>query len=243
VDTSPDAAWRNRLRDLVTQWDLPASTAGRLGILLERLAADEHAPTTVRDPAVAVDAHVADALVALEFDEIRAATSLADIGAGAGVPSLVLAAARPELQVFAVESVQKKAAFITQTAQAMSLDNVEVVPLRAEEWAEGHEEMDVVTARAVAPLAVLVEYAAPLLRVGGTLVAWKGLRDPVEEGGGVDAAAATGLEAGEIRAVRPFRGAKGRSLHLYSKVGSTPNRYPRRPGMARKRPLGASGGA
>lgn len=242
MHASPDAPWRQRLRDLADQWSLPSSAPGRLGILLERLAADEHAPTTVREPGIAVDAHVADSLSGLEVPALRDADTIADLGAGAGLPSLVLAAARPEARVVAVESIAKKAAFITQTAKAMGLENVEVIPLRAEEWDDGYEAMDVITARAVAPLAVLVEYAAPLLREGGTFVAWKGVRDEVEVAGGRQAAELVGLEPGEILAVAPFRGARDHALHVYSKVSPTPDRYPRRPGMARKRPLGPSGG-
>jgi 16S rRNA (guanine527-N7)-methyltransferase len=71
-------------------------------------------------------------------------------------------------------------------------------------------------------------------------VAWKGRRDAVEEADGAAAARATGLEAAEIRPVRPFPGADHRHLHLYLKVGLTPNHYPRRAGMARKRPIRAS---
>ena len=92
----------------------------------------------------------------------------------------------------------------------------------------------------MAPLPVLVEYAAPLLAPGGALVAWKGRRDAGEERDGAAAAAATGLEVAEVRPVQPWDGAEHLHLHLYVKVASTPNRYPRRPGMASKRPLRAS---
>jgi 16S rRNA (guanine527-N7)-methyltransferase len=241
MDLTPTAPWRTRLRDLTDEWSLPASAPGRLGILLERLAADDRSPTTVRDPAGAVDTHVADALSGLAIPAVREADTLADLGAGAGIPSLVLAAARPDLTVLAVESVGKKATYIEQTAQAMGLDNVTALPIRAEDFVD--EPVDVVTARALAPLAVLVEYAAPILREGGALVAWKGVRDEVEEEGGRLAGDATGLEPAEIVPVTPFPGARDRSLHLYLKVRPTPNRFPRRPGMARKRPLGPSGRA
>jgi 16S rRNA (guanine527-N7)-methyltransferase len=122
----------------------------------------------------------------------------------------------------------------------MGLANVEIVAARAESWPEGIASRDLVTARAVAPLAVLVEYAAPLLAPGGALVAWKGRRDEDEERDGAAAAAATGLEPREVRPVQPWNGAEHLHLHLYVKVASTPNRYPRRPGMASKRPLRAS---
>jgi 16S rRNA (guanine527-N7)-methyltransferase len=95
-----------------------------------------------------------------------------------------------------------------------------------------------VTARAVAGLPVLVEYAAPLLRLSGMLVAWKGARDPAEEELGRAAADEVGLALADVLRVEPFEGARNRHLHLYRKVAPTPGRFPRRPGMAAKRPLG-----
>src|SRR5436190_2082776 len=83
--------------------------------------------------------------------------------------------------------------------------------------------------------AVLVEYAAPLLALGGTFVAWKGEAAPAEIRDGRAAAARLGLEVGEVVPVEPFPGVERRTLHLYSKASETPPGYPRRPGMARKR--------
>jgi 16S rRNA (guanine527-N7)-methyltransferase len=231
---------RKRLAQLAERFELPAATAPALDALLELLAGDPTAPTTITDPATAVDAHVADALVALELEQVRAARRLADIGSGAGFPGLVLAAALPEAEVSLVESSSKKCAYLRRAADAMGLENVEAVPLRAEEWTEGLGRCDVVTARAVAPLNVLVEYAAPLLVDGGALVAWKGRRDGAEEVDGAAAATATGLASAAVRPVRPWNDAQNLHLHVYLKVGATPNRYPRRPGMASKRPLRAS---
>ena len=113
-------------------------------------------------------------------------------------------------------------------------------PERAEEWAAagGGAAYDAVTVRAVAPLAVLVEYAAPLLRLGGVLVAWKGARDGGEEAAGAAASARLGLEARAVVRVEPFAGARDRHLHVFLKQTPTPEGFPRRPGVARKRPLG-----
>jgi len=229
-----------RLDELAARHGLPPGTAGALARLLELLHADPAAPTTVRDPAAAVDAHVADALVALELDRVRTARRVADLGAGAGFPGLALAAALPGAVVALVEANGRKCAFLTRAAEAMGLANVEIVGARAESWPDGIGSRDLVTARAVAPLAVLVEYAAPLLTLDGALVAWKGRRDGDEERDGVAAAAATGLQLAEVRPVQPWNGAEHLHLHVYVKVDSTPNRYPRRPGMASKRPLRAS---
>lgn len=230
----------DRLAELTARYDLDARASAALSRLLGVVCGDPAAPTSVREPSVAVDTHVADALAALDLGPVRDAGSIADLGSGAGFPGLVLAAALPAAHVALVESNRRKCAFLERAAARMELSNVEIVPERAESWAAGLGTRDLVTARALAPLPVLVEYAAPLLALGGTLVAWKGGRDPGEESDGVVAAAATGLALTEIVPVRPWSGAERLHLHLYLKVGQTPNRYPRRPGMASKRPLGAS---
>ena len=231
---------RRRLSDLAEQYDLPAESIPALKTLLEILATDPAAPTTITDPLAAVDAHVADALVALDLDPVRRAGFIADLGAGAGFPGLGLAAALPAAHVALVEASAKKCAFLARTAEAIGLRNVEVVATRAEEWVDGAGRCDVVTARAVAPLNVLVEYAAPLLTDRGVLVAWKGRRDSEEDADASAAASATGLQPHAVRQVRPWEGAEHLHLHLYMKVRTTPNRFPRRAGMARKRPLRAS---
>ena len=231
---------RLRIEQLAARHALSPGAADALERLLELLHADPAAPTAVRDPATAVDAHVADALVALGVDRVRDARRIADLGAGAGFPGLVLAAALPDAEVALVEANGRKCAFLERAVEAMGLRNAAIVAERAESWAGGVDSRDLVTARAVAPLAVLVEYAAPLLAPDGALVAWKGRREAEEERHGAAAGAATGLEVGEVRAVEPWNGAEHLHLHVYMKVASTPNRFPRRPGMARKRPLRGS---
>jgi 16S rRNA (guanine527-N7)-methyltransferase len=226
---------------LVARFALPADAAPRIIALLTALD-DEHAPTTVRTPSEAVGVHLADSLVGLELEEIRTASAIADLGAGAGFPGLPLALALPDATVALVESIARKCAFIAAAAASARIENIEVVPARAEEWTDGIGRNDVVTARALAPLGVLAEYAAPLLREGGVLVAWKGRRDAEEEAIAAAAAEELGLEPVEIRAVAPYAGADHRHLHVLRKVAPTPARFPRRPGMARKRPLGAKAG-
>jgi 16S rRNA (guanine527-N7)-methyltransferase len=170
--------------------------------------------------------------------ELRTAGAIADVGSGAGFPGLVLAAALPRARVDLLESAGRKCAVITRLAAAARIGNAHPQPVRAEDWARDHgEAYDAVTARAVAPLAVLEEYAAPLLREGGVLVAWKGARDGAEEAAGAAAAAALGMELEEVRRVVPFEGARNRHLHVVRKAAPTPARFPRRAGMARKHPL------
>jgi 16S rRNA (guanine527-N7)-methyltransferase len=208
--------------------------------LLALLEADSSAPTTVRARTDAIDAHVADSLSGLELGQVREARRIADLGAGAGFPGLVLAAALPGAHVALVESAGRKSAWLGHAIVAMGLTNAAVVNARAEDWPAGLGAHDLVTARALASLNVLVEYAAPLLGEGGSLVAWKGRRDAAEEADGAAAAAQLGMEPAGVVRVQPFAAARDRYLHLYLKVGSVPDRYPRRPGMARKRPIQAS---
>jgi 16S rRNA (guanine527-N7)-methyltransferase len=231
---------RTRLQELAERYALGPEAVERLERLLELVAEEPAAITSVRDPERGVDVHVADALVALELEEVRSAGRLADLGTGGGFPGVVLAIAMPEARVALVESVGRKCAFLEGAVAALGLDNVEVVNARAEAWPAGLDAHDVVTARALAPLPVLLEYAAPLLRVGGVLVAWKTRLDPAEAADAAAAAALLGLGESRATPADPFEGSGERYLYLTSKVHSTPNGYPRRPGMARKRPLGAS---
>jgi 16S rRNA (guanine527-N7)-methyltransferase len=238
VTASSDLA--ARLDRLADRYELPARAERRFAALLDLVAAEPSAITTVRDPAVGVDVHVADSLVALDLPAVRAAQQIADLGSGGGFPGLALAIALPAARVALVESVGRKCAFLARAADELGLANVEVVNARAEAWQAGLGAHDLVTARAVAPLPVLVEYAAPLLALGGALVAWKGRREAAEEADGAAAAESLGMSTPEAIAVEPFATAQERHLYLSSKVSPTPARYPRRPGMARKRPLQAS---
>jgi 16S rRNA (guanine527-N7)-methyltransferase len=229
---------RETVEALAARLGLSGTAAGQLAALIEALGREPDPHSTVADP---VAEHLADSLSGLEVDALRGADRIADVGAGAGFPGLPLAVALPGARVELVESARRKAELIERLARAAGLSNARVVRARAEEWAvpgaEGREAYDAVTARAVAPLAVLVEYAAPLLHGGGALVAWKGARDEAEEEGGARAAAAVGMAPREVLRVTPFAGARRRHLHVFEKVAATPPGIPRRPGAARKRPL------
>jgi 16S rRNA (guanine527-N7)-methyltransferase len=227
----------SRLEELARRYGVGPAGVGALHAILELQAADPAASTTVRDPAQAVDRHLADSLAALDLPALRAAGRIADLGSGAGWPGLALAAALPDAHVALVESAIRHCRYLERAVAAGRLGNVEVVHARAEDWPAGLGAHDVVTARALAALPVLCEYAAPLLDDGGMLVAWKGQVEPAEAAGGAAAAAIVGLEPVEVRAVDPYPQAERRTLHVFRKVAPTPARFPRRPGMAVKRPL------
>jgi 16S rRNA (guanine527-N7)-methyltransferase len=213
--------------------------------LLAALAAEPDPHTSVADPEAALEVHVADSLSGLEVSEVASARRIADIGAGAGFPGLVLALALPRTQVDLIESAGRKTAVIDRLIQAVELGNARSVTARVEDFARvppmlggGREAYDAVTARALGPLAVLVEYAAPLLRMDGVLVAWKGARDASEESAGTAAAEKVGMAVGDVLPVQPYPTSSNRHLHVFRKIAPTPPEFPRRAGMARKRPLG-----
>jgi 16S rRNA (guanine527-N7)-methyltransferase len=218
----------------------PTEAEPALEALLEMLA-DPRAPISASTVRNARDVHIADSLSGLEIEPLAAAGRVADIGSGAGLPGLVLAACRPEARFDLIESLGRKCGFLGETAGRMGLENVTVVCERSEDWAssQGREAYDVVTARAVGSLATLTELASPLLREGGVLVAWKGARSEAEESELDRAAELLAMEPTEIRSVRPYSGSRDRHIHLLRKNGPTPNGLPRRPGMAAKRPFGS----
>lgn len=205
--------------------------------VLEVLAQDEHAPTAIREPTQAARVHIADSLAALELDSVRAAERIADIGSGVGFPGIALAVALPGAEVSLIESQRRSCAFLEKVCAAAEIENARVAWTRVEEWREGLSRYDVVVARALASQPVVLEYAAPLLRMGGTVVDWRGVRVQELEQEGDRAGLQLGLRRSEVRRVTPFPGAKDHHLHLFTKAHETPPRFPRRSGVARKRPL------
>jgi 16S rRNA (guanine527-N7)-methyltransferase len=224
---------------------LTAVQRRHLDALLAKLASDHAAPTSVRDPERARAVHVEDSLCGLDVPALAAAGRIADIGAGAGFPALVLAIALPGAEVTAIEATARKCEFMRGVARETEIGNVAVVAERAETWAlaeppeGGRGAYDAVTARAVGRLATLAELASPLLREGGLLVAWKGRRDAEEEAEAERAVGRTAMRPLEVLPVAPFAASRHRHLHVFEKSGPTPEGLPRRPGMAKKRPLGS----
>ncbi len=162
---------------------------------------------------------------------------IADLGSGAGVPGIAVAVTRPHARVVLVEASRGKAGFLEIVIRDLALANAEVLNVRAETLGrspEHRERYDAVTARAVAPLRVLVEYALPLLRIGGVGVFPKG-DSAVDEAAA--AAAAVRLLGGAIEVRRAPSPAVSTTVVVIRKVAPTPPAYPRRPGVPSRRPL------
>ncbi|MFI5199785.1 MAG: 16S rRNA (guanine(527)-N(7))-methyltransferase RsmG [Candidatus Limnocylindrales bacterium] len=227
--------------------DLPESTLTRLVDHLRLLIAWNGSInlTAIREPTAIVREHVLDSLAAVAMLHSHGADALLDLGSGGGFPGLPLALVLPTRQALLVESVGKKAAFLTAVRALMAPDgqpgSVEVFAGRAEALAaepSHRERWPAVVARAIAPLAELAELALPLVAPGGILVAWK--RRPLDA---ELAAAAPALE--RLGGGRPFSepvgisGLEDHVLVVIEKVGRSPAGYPRDPGRRRNRPIAA----
>lgn len=211
----------------------------RLETVLELLAAERASVSSVTDDR-AWKVHVEDSLTGLDVPELREATRIADVGAGAGFPGLVLAVALPDAQVDLIESISRKTAFITAAAEAASIPNATAITTRAEDLArtDARESYDVITFRAVARLSTIAELASPLLKEKGVMVAWKGKRDAEEEAELARAAEELSMSPEQILDVGHRAGSEHRHLHVVRKSGATPPSLPRKPGLAKKRPKG-----
>jgi len=222
---------------------LPAGFHDRIEAFV-RLLLDANARmnlTRIVEPDAVARLHLLDALSAVPLIDEWAPARALDLGSGGGVPGIVLALARPGVPWTLVDSVRRKAETLRGFVSALELARVTVVAERAEHLGRDpahREQHDLVTARACAALPVLAEYALPLVRIGGSVVAWKGLIGEEELRAGREAASSLGGEL-EIRGTGMAALGDHRFV-IIRKVTATPDRYPRRPGEPAKRPLGDS---
>jgi 16S rRNA (guanine527-N7)-methyltransferase len=218
---------------------LDAAARAKLEGVLSLLAAERASVSSVVDER-AWRVHVLDSLTGLEVPALREARRIADVGAGAGFPGLVLAVALPNARIDLVESVGRKCEFMRRAIEETGIDNAAVLNTRSEDLAaeEGREAYDAVTARAVGRLSTLAELASPLLKPNGVLVAWKGKRDENEEQQLRSASSALAMSPEQVIDVGDRAGSEHRHLHVIRKAGPTPGNLPRNPGIAKKRPKG-----
>ncbi|WP_411344543.1 16S rRNA (guanine(527)-N(7))-methyltransferase RsmG [Paenibacillus sp. WLX1005] len=184
--------------------------------------------------------HFYDSLTLAFYVDMHNVQSLADIGSGAGFPGIPLKIVFPHIQLRIVDSLNKRITFLQSVADRLALKQVELIHGRAEEVGrkEGYRDAhDLVTARAVARLAVLNEFCLPFVKTGGTFAAMKGsdLTEEIKE-----ARRSLGLLKGKIKQVHEFQlpiEQSDRHIVVIEKEGATPVRYPRKPGTPMKEPL------
>lgn len=189
--------------------------------------------------------HILDSLSCLIFEPLSRARSLVDVGSGGGLPGLPIKVLRPQMDVTLLEATAKKADFLRYVAGRLGLEGVRVVNDRVESAGKLEEyrgAYDMATVRAVAGLDVISEYCAPLVKKGGYVVSMKGPVDPQEMAAGEKAARLLKAEISGVIQV-PFLSElpeKRRNLVVLRKLAGTPERYPRKNGIPRKKPLGAA---
>lgn len=190
--------------------------------------------TAITDETQAWMRHIFDALTLLPHIASANATSLIDIGSGGGVPGIPLAITLAQLHVTLVESTGKKAAFLRDAVAQLELPNVTVINDRAETLGrqdEHREAYDIVTARAVGRLPVLLELTTPLAKVGGHVLAIKG-----EQADAEIAESKQALHRLHCTVTDTTRTPTG-TIITVEKLRSTPRLYPRRPGEPKRDPL------
>jgi 16S rRNA (guanine527-N7)-methyltransferase len=202
-------------------------------------AAGPHGRATGVAPGDAVRRNYAESLELLRIiDGAQGGPPLVDIGPGAGFPGLIIAAVQPAWEVHLLEPLKKRATLLEQLAAELGLPLVTVHPIRAEEAARGplRETAATVTARAVAPLRELLEYATPLAMPGGLLALPKGSGVLDELAEAPHALTALRCEVEAVVRTRP-EASETPYVVLVRKAGPTPRLYPRRPGIPHQRPL------
>ena len=165
---------------------------------------------------------------------------LADIGTGAGFPGIPITILRPQIHVTLIDSLAKRISFLDYLITQLNLRDIQTCHARAEDLGRNkkHRELyDVVVARAVAELPVLLEYCVPLLKVGGRLIAAKGIKPEDEISSAKNALNLLNSQIETLDKYKLANGADYRSLIVIRKNKSTPEKYPRQPGKPKKNPL------
>ncbi len=195
--------------------------------------------TAITDHEEVQEKHFLDSITLISSGKLTEGCSLIDIGAGAGFPSVPVKVVREDINLTMLDSLNKRINFLNDVIEKVGLKNAKALHFRAEEGGKNkelREKFDVATARAVADLAVLSEYALPFVKVGGYFVAMKG-NDPEEEiNNAKKAIKEMGGQIEEVKEVVLPSEIK-HCLVIVRKISQTPSKYPRKAGKPSKEPI------
>ncbi len=183
--------------------------------------------------------HFCDSLTLLKYEIIPENATLIDVGTGAGFPGMALKAARPDLRVTLLDSLNKRLIFLSEVCREMGADDVRLIHSRAEDAGreeEYREKYDYAVSRAVAPLNVLCEYCLPFVKLGGMFLAMKGKDAEEELSSAQNAIRALGAEVERIHTFE-LPDAGQRSIIALRKTAPTPALYPRSGKKIRNKPI------
>ena len=180
--------------------------------------------------------HFYDSLTINKIIDLNNCYTLCDIGSGAGFPGIVLKIAFPDLKITLVDSLNKRINFLNEVIKELNLKDIIAVHSRVEDFAKEHiEKYDLVTARAVAHLSILLEYGIPMLKIDGKFIAMKGSNSEVEESNNALKILNSIIIKQEEFSL-PIECSK-RNLILIEKTSKTPGKYPRRYSEIKKKRL------
>lgn len=185
--------------------------------------------------------HFLDSLILEKaFPLIKNNISVIDVGTGAGFPGIPLAIIYDNAEFTLIDSLNKRVNFLNEVITALSIENVNAVAGRAEELGKNssyREQYDLCVTRAVAEINLLSEYTLPFVKVGGKCIPYKSLQINDEIENGSKAISILGGEIDRVVEIDINGTDLYRNLLLINKIESTPSKYPRRPGIPKKKPL------
>ena len=195
--------------------------------------------TAITDHEEVLEKHFLDSITLLLSEKVTGGASLIDIGAGAGFPSMPVKIVREDINLTMLDSLNKRVNFLNHVVEEIGLKNAKAIHFRAEEGGKNkdlREKFDLATARAVADLAVLAEYAIPFVKVDGYFVAMKGNAPEEEINNAKKAIKEMGGQIEEVKEVILPSGIN-HCLVIIKKLSPTPSKYPRKAGKPSKEPI------
>jgi 16S rRNA (guanine527-N7)-methyltransferase len=190
-----------------------------------------------------IQEHLTDSLSCLIGGLVGPGDYVVDVGTGGGLPGVPLSIASPAIKMSLLESAEKKVSFLEHARSDLDLGHIEILHNRAEvvgRKREYREAFDLAVTRALAPLPVVLEYCTPLVRTRGAILAMKARLPEEELTQGIEASRELGVELREVQKVDYIAQLpqKERRLVIFDKIREAQDRFPRRVGLAKKRPLG-----